>query len=289
MIRQSNIKDSTTKSKKAGKIAQSTEKSTVSNTFELCIKGKVLYDRINCVVTLDENMRHSINRRWVAILDRWRLGDHRQEDFDYVNNECFYRQQEELNDNDPDRRTFCPIISASNALVQQYNSACTVKYAIATGQPIYRLFALSKGKRRIRPRDLSYLRSLPPSSTSKVSLTLDCVIGMPMSCTVNSKNRKLKQANGSIGQLVKIQWAEGTIFHRQGLYTVPSKQPEVLYIKLFGETEVLVKGLPAGVLPIPLPKLNAHINVALRGRSFRTTWSQFQLVPCFSMTVNLLS
>jgi hypothetical protein len=265
----------------------------VSYTFDVASKGKELYDRITCVVTLTENMRHK-SRVLSELLDRWRIGDHQQRDIDLINETC-YNPPVPIGQNgapatpppgDQANGTFCPIIAVKNDIVQQYGGACTLKYAQSTDQKIYRLFAKFTGKKRICSRDLAFLRGLPPQSTGKIPLVLDIVIGMPMTCTSNSKNKRLKMANGTIGQVCRIQWAPGTIFYEQGLYTIPSKLPEIIFLKLYNEQDILVPGMPAGILPVPIPEMSTSVVISLRNRKFASSWKQFPLNQAFSMTVD---
>jgi hypothetical protein len=264
----------------------------ISHTFDLAAKGKELYDRITSVVTLTVNMRHK-STILAQLLDRWRVGDHRQADVDLINATC-YNPPAPIGESGAPQTppagaqggSFCPIIAAKNDIVHQYGGACILKYAQSTEQKIFRIFAQSTGKKRIRPADLAYLRGLPPQNTGKVALVLDIVMGMPMTCTLNSKNKKIKQANGTIGQVCRIQWSPGTIFYEQGPYTIASKLPEVIYLKLYNEREILVTGMPPGVLPIPVPESSKSVSIKLRNRTFSSSWKQFPLFQAFSMTVD---
>ena len=49
------------------------------------MQGFLLYQAINNVVILTQNMRHINAPMYSAILDRWRVGNYTQEDLDYVN------------------------------------------------------------------------------------------------------------------------------------------------------------------------------------------------------------
>jgi hypothetical protein len=271
----------------------------VPSMFDLCTKGKNLYDRANTFVYLEENMRHRSNPKWASILDRWRKGDFRQEDLDWVNSICYRPPgassagQETpmpgslLTDEDLQNPGLCPIISSANILVQQYNSVSTLKYAQKTNQRIFRILAESKGRKRIKRRDLIYLRGSPPSFTGRISLCLDICVGMPVSCTTNnSKNLDLHMANGSLGQVIYIKWSDNTIFHDHGTYTLPDQPPEIIFIKLYNDSSILVPGLPAGVLPIIRPTESQTIDTLLRGRSFKTSWIQFPITPAWSITVD---
>jgi hypothetical protein len=264
----------------------------IAYTFDLASKGKELYDRINCVVTLKENMRHK-SKVLAELLDRWRIGNHRQEDVDLINKTC-YNPPPSIGESGAPQTppagtnggSFCPIIASKNDLAHQYGGACTLKYAQSTEQKIFRLFAQSTGKKRINPADLAYIRGLPPQQTGKVALVLDVVMGMPVTCTLNSKNKSLKMANGTIGQVCHIQWAPGTIFFEQGAYTIPSKLPEIIFIKLYNDTDVLLPGMPPGVLPIAFPERASTVVITLRNRKFSSSWKQFPLFQAFSMTVD---
>lgn len=271
----------------------------VPSMFDLCVKGKNLYDRVNTVVYLAENMRHRSNPKWASILDRWRKGIFIQEDLDYVNGIC-YRPPGASSDgqetpmpgsllsaNDIQNPGLCPIISSANVLVQQYNSVSTLKYAQKTDQKIFRVLAESKGTKRIRRRDLIYLRGSPPSFTGRIALCLDICVGMPVSCTTNnSQTPDLHMANGSLGQVIYIKWADDTIFHNHGAYCLPNQPPEIIFIKLYNDSSILVPGLPPGVLPIVRPTESKSIDTVLRGRSFKTSWIQFPIVPAWSITVD---
>ncbi|ETP13031.1 hypothetical protein F441_11695 [Phytophthora nicotianae CJ01A1] len=53
------------------------------------VRGNTVYNGVNYVVILDENMRHRKDRQWRDILNRWRAGNYLQADIDNVNTVCF--------------------------------------------------------------------------------------------------------------------------------------------------------------------------------------------------------
>ena len=168
------------------------------STYLYRLRGYELYSKINYVVTLRENWRHKGNSFWVEILNRWRIGNFIESDIAYANRIC---KRKEVGEHSA--KCYSPIIVTTNELRHDFNSLCTERFAASSSQSIYRCHA--KLKTKTSTANIRFLRSLSESRTSKMSMQLDLVLGMPMTTTSNHPNRKLQIANGSLGWLVGIQ------------------------------------------------------------------------------------
>lgn len=112
-----------------------------NDTARLCNEGYQVYSNINFVVFLEKNWRHRGNPFWAQLLSRWRRGDFRQEDLDFVNRTCVRASSIDDDHDNADGNTsdslpilpmnhlrepgYCPILVTCNIVRHQYNRLCT--------------------------------------------------------------------------------------------------------------------------------------------------------------------
>lgn len=248
-------------------------------------RGIEVYKRISVVIMLEENMRHRSDPRWRTILDRWRYGNYREEDIEYVNDVC-YNQNWTAPDNN--LHTFAPVIVTSNAIRAEFNTELTIEFCRFHGQILHQFPAnTSRTRSSLSISQQRSLRSIRDDKTANMPLLLALAIGIPVQCTKNV-SQAMKLANGSIGHVVDFKCASGDSSRTEMLegiqYQIHTQPPDVVYIKLKDHSHTpLLTSLPTGIAPI-LARTEKGVKVDMTSRTFSITINQVPLIPAFAIT-----
>lgn len=168
----------------------------------------------------------------------------------------------------------------------------TLQIARRSRLPVYECLAVAASRSQAILRRLVNIND---DMTDRIPMKLLFFIGMPV--MIIRKHPQLLQAdviaNGVLGNIVgfappaeslgcNITEANDVSIHRL------NRQPQLLLVKIRGETRVLVEGFPKGVIGIP--PLHAQVRLSkLPNLSQATiTVDQFAVVPAFACTTEKL-
>jgi len=251
-----------------------------SSSYEGKVLGRLVWDKINYFVVLKDNIRHRGNEMWINILDRMRVGKLCQPDIDWINKTCHDEGETKRSVN----YNYTPLLTASNTTRCEFNRQCTYQYALHHNQTIYQIPAIYKGHCVEKS-----LYSINDNKTGKQCMLLELVIGMPLMCTTNDKQKGL--TNGSIGTLVGIQWPDKIQFTSQicsngTLIQFASTIPDFLFFKDHDDNNCVWKNLPKNVIPISCPQAHKVTfefdGLKRRSRNLR----QLAVIPAWGITTD---
>lgn len=249
------------------------------------IRGHQAYRAINYVVVLDENMRHRRDPVWRDILNRWRVGNFREEDIALVNVTCFRLTWSPSTD----EGTYCPIIVTSNTLRSEFNHKCAIAFCKSRHQVLHEFsVVVTRGKGQcLTPSERHNLDWIRDDKTANLALCLRIAIGMPVQCSKNVC-LSLMLANGTIAQVVAIQPSLEDVsqdLEDDGVtFRTHSSPPEIIFVQITEHAgRVFAPELPPGFVPIRPWKDNS-VDVQMPDRQFRIRIQQVPLVPAFSLT-----
>jgi hypothetical protein len=174
--------------------------------------GYSIYQSINCVVNMTQNMRHSRNSAsssWFpALLSRLRYGQLTYEDMEKLNSVCYQPNITDSLESDSNLNNsfdaFCPFIVSSHKVRVELNHEMMNTWASTTSTPLFEFDALVYFKGVLVEGNLrNSLNLLWENKTGRLPMKLRLGLGMPMMCTVNM-SPEFKLCNGSIGHIVYI-------------------------------------------------------------------------------------
>ena len=268
-----------------------TKKKLISHNYRLI--GYQVYRKINFVVSLRENFRHRHDLKWVDILtNRLRYGTLTQEDLDYINSVAFPASTP-LNTPTLSDTHINPYLTTSNQTRFFFNNSCVASHAKLLGEDIHYFPAIVKANGTcLAPNELRSLFKISDDKVARKMILLKLFLGMPVKMTRNHKNPHLKISNGAVGHVVGYQLSKDARYpivtpKGAGRYNLHrhSEPPDIIFVKINGEEDVLVDGLPPGVVPITSHKTSAH-NIHLPNRTISVDVTQISLVPAYSLTAD---
>lgn len=233
-------------------------------------------------------MRLKNDPTWATILSRWRYGDYREEDVDYVNTKCY---NENWKSTTAETKAFCPIIVTSNTLRCEFNEESAEVFCQTNSEPLHQFPAIVTRERfQLSRNEQRSLKQLRDDKTGNMSIVLNLAIGMPVQCTQNV-SRALKLANGTIGHVISFEPDRDdkvrTVVKLKangGLNVcIHSKPPRIVFMKLldYGSSSI-VEGFPSGIIPV-FSRDKTGVSVELPERTFSIQVYQSPLVPAFSL------
>jgi hypothetical protein len=127
--------------------------------------------------------------------------------------------------------------------------------------------------------------SLQDDTTSRLSMFLEIVIGMPVSITKNITD--IGVSNGSLGYVVDIKFEDNTFFKEtttaNGVQIkYANKLPKYVFVKLMQPGKHAIGNLDIGIVPMMVFKQQ----VKFKFRNFSKAISQIPIIPAFSTTTD---
>ena len=252
------------------------------------VLGQRSWRAFNTFVTLTHNVRAQGDGAYAAFLDRLRENKLHHSDIDRLKSRIV--GSSELQDNIAHDTT---IITVENVPRNQLNYLAVLKRA---RDPKYKVFkipgvvtpAKAKSKDTVTPSMKRLVRSMDKLTANKNAGILGVYNGMPVVVTMNICVLPYGIANGSLGVVEHVQWANTAELQQEveadgsKFYMHPSeKQPMVIIIRVAGRGDIHLPPLPKGMFPIfpsdPIVIKNADNRPVGR-------MSQFPIVPAFAFT-----
>lgn len=254
--------------------------------------GYALYNGINFVVFLTENMRAKHDQVYTRILSELRWGRITDVDLATLNTRAFQQDRPTVRDMPDSTSFYRPVVVATNNLRCAINRTMTLQVAKRLGRPIYESTAVASNRSRAI---LRRILNVNDELTDRIPIKLLFFIGMPV--MVTRKHPKLLQAdviaNGVLGTIVgicppvdELQFdaieVDGATIRQFQL------QPQLILVKIRGITKELVRGFPPGVIGIPPLHAPIRLNKLPNLSQASITVDQFALVPAFACTTEKL-
>jgi hypothetical protein len=188
-------------------------------------------------------------------------------------------------------RPFRPIAVSTNALRSAINLHSILSIARNTSSQIFECIAEPSTRSRTR---FAKVCNLDDTLTGRIPLKLLYYFGMPVMICKNSADPELASvlANGTTGHIVGHDLGQACVtpknFDGVDIFSL-SRVPDAIHIKLLNSSVSYDNNLPPGV--IALPPFRGMIDITIPNaakRSISMTIKQFQVVPAFALTPEIL-
>lgn len=260
-------------------------------------QGKQVYDAVNCVVRLDQNMRHRADPAFGQLLERVRHGNYTAADLKYINDHATGATFD--NDQPTTSQIFMPTLTSSNLVRAAHNMKCIHSFAQHfLDIPLFRFDAEVRAGPRstMTAADRRSLALLTDDVTNRLAIHLYLAVGMPV--ITKNTHTHLKLANGALGEVIGVQHAADNIQTRTvdpdtGLvYMVCTQLPDFVFVRLRGVDHELVPGFGVGIVPVTFVNAKgSQIKVkrrlqsgAMTQRTFTVDIKQVPVVQAFPLT-----
>ena len=253
------------------------------------MRGYDLYRMFNVVVMLRNNLRQGEGSEYAQIMERLRLGQ-----LTFRDKQTLNAQLVDLAPASDENLDIRPILVGSNKLRATLNRESVRAYARKHSEPVYRFRArLLQGRNNTTPdiRTLERVYALHDSSigTGSFAMQLELAIGAPIMITKNVREEQ-RILNGTLGRVVKIQFAPNTIFQEtieDGVaIRSADRLPDLVFLSLRGSEHIqLQPNLPPGIVAVsPLTATSVSVKISKK-KSLSFTVTQLPFVLAFSLTV----
>lgn len=253
--------------------------------------GFTLYNSINFVVFLTENMRARGDPLYTQILSDLRWGQISDEQLAILNSRCQPCVQP-VHDEVSNQNYYRPVVVATNKLRCAINRNMLFHAARTMDQPVFECIAEPTSRSR---HIFKHIVDANDDLTGRVPMKLQFVMGMPIMMT--HKHPDLMStgviANGTMGVLLgTVPPIENYQFVAERVHGILVKrfvqQPRILLVRLRNCTKTLVNGFSPGVIGIPPIRTSVKLNRIPNLSQASITVQQFALVPAFACTTEKL-
>ncbi|TEB16189.1 hypothetical protein FA13DRAFT_1593326, partial [Coprinellus micaceus] len=241
------------------------------------LDGKLLWLCVDCVVILQKPQRQEgdLNKRFVELLDRLRLGECNDEDYEILCTRVMAPEHAGLFDSNSPWR-WCPIIVTDNASKDALNEACAIQFALDNDEELHWYYAVDRRLGQvIRNEELVEALQWCDSGETKQRLgRLPLCKGMPV---LVSQNFDVAGGvvNGTRGTVVSVRYKLNRLKQRVCTSVVVA----------IDDKGVPMPHLPQSHMPIIADTVDITFNKP-GSESKKVQREQVAVVPAFSMTAH---
>ncbi|KAI9321953.1 hypothetical protein BDR26DRAFT_970073 [Obelidium mucronatum] len=223
----------------------------------------------------------------MGILARMRWGALTQSDIDEIN-ATSSQAQSTLSNVPPTLEFFAPVATAMNLERCAVLRKTVMDFAREKQLVCYRIVA--KASKDVNTAELSRLGFLNDDATSKIPLTFEFYLGMPVMITKRIPDLEHLKifANGTLAFVLGFAAASNESFISTTVNGVVVKQfkfmPGWLWVKVRNCNQVLVAGCAPGVVAVPPLTLSVRISLPNSDKSKSITLTQFPAISALACT-----